>query len=281
LDAATDRHTYAKTLTGEEFFLRDHIVGGERVLAGVAYLEMARLAGELATGEPVRRVDGLAWAAPVRLPDGTAEHRLTVRLDGSSFEVRTDGGATHARGALVAGGAGRRPDPVDPARVRSRCATVHSGAECYAMFSRLGFAYGPSFQVIEELAIGEREVLARLRLPAARFADAGEYAFHPSLFDAALQTAARLAPGADDLTSAVPYMPFSVESVRIYDALPQRLHAYATPAAGPLRFDVVLLDEAGAVVAAIDGFTLRAVPAGDAVLAFEPVRRPAAPARRE
>jgi len=66
-----------------------------------------------------------------------------------------------------------------------------------------------------------------------------------------------------------------VGAVRIHGELPERLHAYATPAAGPLSFDVRLLDDTGAVVASIDGFTLRAVPAGDVVEAFEPVRVPA------
>jgi polyketide synthase PksJ len=275
LDAATGERTFAKTLTGKEFFLRDHVVGGDRVLPGVAYLEMARLAGEMATGAPVGGIDDLVWAAPVRLPGGVREHRLTVELVGSAFEVRTDGGTTHARGTLVTGGPGARPERIDPALVRARCTTVHTGPECYARFTRLGFAYGPSFQVIEELAIGAGEVLARLRLPAERVADAGEYVFHPSLFDAALQTAAWLAPGADDLTSAVPYLPFSVGAVRIHGELPERLHAYATPASGPLSFDVRLLDDAGTVVATIDGFTLRAVPAGDVVEAFEPIRLPA------
>ncbi|QWF85158.1 D-alanine--poly(phosphoribitol) ligase subunit 1 [Amycolatopsis sp. CA-230715] len=281
LDAATGRHTFVKKVTGQEFFLRDHVVGGERVLAGVAYLEMARLAGELATGGPVRGVEHLVWASPVRVSDDVSERRLTVELEGLSFEVRTPGGATHASGTLVPSGFGPRPDPVDLARVRSRCAKVQSGAECYAMFSRLGFDYGPSFQVIEELALGEREVLARLRLPASRSEDAGAYVFHPSLFDAALQTAARLAPGGDDVPSGIPYMPFSVGSVKIYGALPEKLHAYATSTSEPLSFDVLLLDEAGVVAASIDRFTLRAVPAQDAVSAFEPIRQPAPAVRRE
>ncbi|GDY71492.1 hypothetical protein SAV31267_009770 [Streptomyces avermitilis] len=196
---------FAKKLTGDEFFLRDHVVGGEPVLPGVAHLEMARLAGELATGgAPVRQVDGLVWAAPVRL-SAAGEQRLGVRVTGdrtaASFEVHSagDDAQVHARGTLVFGKPGNRPAPVDLAAARARCTRRHSGASCYEGFSRLGFDYGPSLQVIEELAEGEREVLAMLRLPAQRHADADEYVFHPSLLDAALQTAGRLAPGAGTL----------------------------------------------------------------------------------
>ncbi|WP_373689232.1 amino acid adenylation domain-containing protein [Streptomyces sp. Rer75] len=287
---------FAKTLTGEEFFLRDHVVGGEPVLPGVVYLEMARLAGERALSAPVRGADGLVWASPIRVPAGS-EHRVVVRLTGdggTSFEVRTDGDdvTVHAHGTLLLGEAGDRPARIDPAGVRARCTAVRAGADCYTAFSRLGLDYGPSFQVIEELAVGEREVLASLRLPGARVADAADYVFHPSLLDAALQTAGRLAPGADDLTRPLPYLPFSLGSVRLYGELPELMYAYATPSARPatagtLCFDVALLDRAGDVVLAIESFTLRAVPAGhmvaargtaaadDAVAAFEPVREPA------
>ncbi|MER7794330.1 amino acid adenylation domain-containing protein, partial [Streptomyces sp. NPDC097640] len=284
---APDGRAYAKTLTGEEFFLRDHVVGGEPVLAGVAYLEMARLAGELATGRPVRGVDGLVWAAPIRLP-ASGERRVVVRLDGTSFEVRTDGDGSpvHAHGTLLPGEPEDRPHRVDVAGVRSRCPDVHGGADCYRLYSRLGFDYGPGFQVIEELALGEREALASLRLPAERMADADDYAFHPSLLDAALQTASRLAPGASDPGNPLLHLPFSLGTVRRYARLPEHVYAYATPstrpaAPGTLCFDVALLDRAGEVVAAIESFTLRAVPDGDAVTAFEPLWQPAPSARRE
>ena len=41
---------YSSTFTGREFFLADHIVKDQKVLPGVAYLEMARAAVEAATG---------------------------------------------------------------------------------------------------------------------------------------------------------------------------------------------------------------------------------------
>ncbi|MGP3976832.1 amino acid adenylation domain-containing protein [Streptomyces sp. 8N114] len=305
--SAPGERSFAKTLTGGEFFLRDHVVGGEPVLPGVAYLEIARLAGELSAASPVRGVDGLVWAAPVRLPAGGGEQRLLVRLGddqaGTSFEVHSaEGGPRgHARGTLLFGAPEPRPARIDVPGVRGRCTDVRDGASCYRLFSRLGMDYGPSFQVIEELAVGDREALAALRLPAGRVADAGAYVFHPSLLDAALQTAGLLASGADDLAQPLPYLPFSLGSVRLHAELPERMYAYATPSArrssaGTLCFDVALLDRTGEVVVSIDAFTLRAVPrpdaedaqrasaasaAEDAVTAFEPAWQPAPRAQHE
>ncbi|MGW0948892.1 amino acid adenylation domain-containing protein [Streptomyces sp. NPDC002623] len=267
---------FAKTLTGEEFYLRDHVVGGDLVLPGVGYLEMGRLAGELAAGgAPVRGVDDLVWAAPVRLAAGHTGHPLLVRVTGdrsrAAFEVAgaAEDAPVHAGGTLRFDDPGSRPAPIAPADVRARCTRVRAGADCYDAFVRLGFAYGPAFRVIEEIAEGPGEALATLRLPEPQRADADAYTFHPSLLDAALQTAGRLVPGAGDPAGPAPYLPFSLGSVRLYAPLPERGYAYATPArrpapAGSLAFDVALLDENGQVAVALESFTLRALRPTDA-----------------
>ncbi|MFH8902660.1 amino acid adenylation domain-containing protein [Streptomyces coeruleorubidus] len=277
---------FAKTLTGEEFFLRDHVVGGDLVLPGVAYLEMGRLSGELAAGGvPVRGVDDLVWAAPVRVASGHSGHPLLVRVTGdrsrAAFEVRgtAEDAPVHAGGTLRFDDPGPRPAPLAPADIRARCTRVQAGADCYDGFVRLGFAYGPAFRVIEEIAEGPGEVLATLRLPEPQRADAGAYTFHPSLLDAALQTAGRLVPGAGDPAGPAPYLPFSLGSVRLHAPLPERGYAYATPArrpapAGSLAFDVAVLDENGQVAATLESFTLRALRPADATRATETASAP-------
>ncbi|WP_328877591.1 non-ribosomal peptide synthetase [Streptomyces sp. NBC_00299] len=277
---------FAKTLTGQEFFLRDHVVGGDLVLPGVAYLEMGRLSGELAAGGvPVRGIDDLVWAAPVRLAPGRTVHQLLVRVTGdpsrASFEVRgaDEDAPVHASGTLRFDDPGSRPAPIAPADVRARCTRVQAGADCYDGFVRLGFAYGPAFQVIEEIAEGPGEALATLRLPEPQRADAGAYVFHPSLLDAALQTAGRLVPGAGDPAGPAPYLPFSLGSIRLYAPLPERGYSYATPArrpapAGSLAFDVALLDENGQVAATLESFTLRALRPTDAARATDTAPAP-------
>src|SRR5947208_1247008 len=57
---------FSSTFTGEEFFLTDHVVKGERVLPGVAYLEMARAAVAQAAGTPEvgLHLKNVVWARP-------------------------------------------------------------------------------------------------------------------------------------------------------------------------------------------------------------------------
>lgn len=50
--------------SGDEFFVRDHRVDGERILPAAVSLEMARFAGEVARERPIV---ALANVAPVRV----------------------------------------------------------------------------------------------------------------------------------------------------------------------------------------------------------------------
>ncbi|WP_143676057.1 non-ribosomal peptide synthetase, partial [Streptomyces milbemycinicus] len=259
---------FAKRLTGAEFFLADHVVGEERVLPGVVHLEMARLAGERAHGAArVRRIDDVVWAAPVALAPGQCHDLRVVVAPSGAFDIA--GEHPHARGTLVfeqAGEAGAAAEQIDLAAVRNRCSRTRSRQEAYDYFESLGFRYGPSFRVIEELVLDDAEALARLRRP-----DVGDHRFHPSLLDGALQTAGWLVSG------SVPHLPYSIGSVALRAELPEVCYAHVTVVqrrADGQVFDIALTAEDGTVVARIERFTLRAVSRPESgVHAFEPVWR--------
>ena len=56
---------FHSSFTGNEFFLADHKVQDQRVLPGVAYLEMARVAGQLASKQGVISLKNVVWAQPI------------------------------------------------------------------------------------------------------------------------------------------------------------------------------------------------------------------------
>ncbi|NKB23366.1 MAG: hypothetical protein GKR87_03065 [Kiritimatiellae bacterium] len=61
---------FSSTFTGEEFFLKDHEIKGQKVLPGVVYLEMAREAVEQAAGESTLnnqriQLKNVVWARPI------------------------------------------------------------------------------------------------------------------------------------------------------------------------------------------------------------------------
>ena len=73
-----DTQRFSSNFTGEEFFFRDHVVEGRRVLPGVAYIEMARAAVEEAlanrgleaeragSGSGIR-LEHMVWSRPISI----------------------------------------------------------------------------------------------------------------------------------------------------------------------------------------------------------------------
>ena len=55
---------FCSRFTGEEFFLRDHVVQGEKTLPGVAYFEMARAAVERSSGASMSGDTGIRLEKP-------------------------------------------------------------------------------------------------------------------------------------------------------------------------------------------------------------------------
>ena len=57
-----------------------------------------------------------------------------------------------------------------------------------------GLAYGPAFQVLDELQRANEFAFARVALPESVAREAGKYHLHPSLGDAMLQSMAGVVP---------------------------------------------------------------------------------------
>ena len=69
---------FSSTFTGQEFFFADHVVKGQKILPGVAYLEMARVGMEAASraleeGRVRIRLDNVVWICPMSVEDEQAQ----------------------------------------------------------------------------------------------------------------------------------------------------------------------------------------------------------------
>jgi polyketide synthase PksL len=263
---------YQNTLTGEEFFLTDHIVAGRKMLPGVAYLETIHAIGKLAALQEIGKIKDLYWLQPVVVGDDPVELEMVIdpNPDWMGFEVRTqdENGArrVHCQAKISC----RNPDPQSANRtylkldaIMQSCATRQSGADCYTLHSRLGVSYGPGFKTIQSLMTNGREVVARLELPEALKPDSSRYYLHPALLDGALQTVIGFSDFQTmDLNST--YLPFSVAEVEIIHPLPRICYVYTTrgaardlPDSGTRQYDIAITDEQGLVLVNLKGYAIR------------------------
>ncbi|MFJ4269247.1 SDR family NAD(P)-dependent oxidoreductase [Streptomyces coelicoflavus] len=250
---------FRKTLRARDPLLRDHVIEGRPLLAGAATLEFVRAAAALAEPGTRHALREVVWGRAVELGDADLELYVSFRPDGAglAFEVYSGTGAdrtTHARGGAVPAPAA--PDAAeDLAALRARLSVVRDGPTAYTEYAAAGFAYGPSFQVIDEIRTGVGEALVRLTRNGA----APDTQLPPALLDGALRachwTGRTTAPRAGELA-----VPFSLGALDSFAPLPEVCHAHARQAgesAGVRRFDLTVYDDQGHVLASVRDFAGR------------------------
>src|SRR6266498_1585998 len=248
-ESTFERQLFRKTFHDRDFFIYDHHVTNIPTLTGVAYLELARKAGD------------------------------TVQ-----FEVFSDGveGAKilHSQGKLLyttRQEAAAAAEYIDLESVRARCAKVIDGKDAYPLFKSFGLNLGPSFQVLQEVYKNENEILGVLKLPEFRQGDLQSMVLQPSLVDGSLQAGmgAQLGEKVGEM-----FVPFSIGEVEILHPLQPNCFSYVTEAkedkkgkknnSRVVKSDVFIVDETGKVLVKIResiGVPLREVhkkPAQDA-----------------
>ncbi|HEX6159706.1 MAG TPA: polyketide synthase dehydratase domain-containing protein, partial [Thermoanaerobaculia bacterium] len=257
---------YSSTLGGDEPFLVDHQVAGEKVLPGVAYLEMARAAIEQAlpvrAGASVLELHNTVWAQPVVVRD-SREVSIALAATGDEqvdFEVYSQDGdrdVVHCQGhALVTTQA--PPAALDRGQLAGAMGEGRIDPDAlYATCARMGLVYGPSFRAITALHKGTDQVLAELRLPATD--DAGAFVLQPALMDGALQAAVGLL----DSEATEARLPFALETLRIVAPCTSSMFAWLRYAPGSratdkvVKLDIDLCDDRGNVCVQMRGFSWR------------------------
>ncbi|MCS1417593.1 MAG: Polyketide synthase PksL [Verrucomicrobia subdivision 3 bacterium] len=275
---AAARPPFAAVYDGEEFFLADHVLKGKRVLPGVMYLELVRRAlAEARAPEPCGlRLQHVVWARPIMVPAQglSVGVDLEMRAGGARFEVFTaaapEGRRTHGRGHASWGTEVERPQlALEP--LRAACPRALPGERCYAALAALGFQYGGRQRGIETLWVGERQLVARLRLPAELRDSRAAFVLHPCLMDSALQAGIGFVLDAREGAPAdlAPALPFALDQLELFAPCPEAGWAWLRPpkesrAGGLERLDIDLCDDDGRLCVRLLGLSSRAVAAAPA-----------------
>lgn len=231
----------------------DHVVGGSPILAAMMSVELAATAVEAAGRGPVSVLSDLAWHRPV-LPfsDGGVVVRLESSDDVVDFALDAASGSRPAVSGSARVNVGAQPEsPLPLEELRRRLTTVVEGADCYRTFQALGIAYGPAYQVLQELRVGDGEVLARIEVP-----DAAGHHLHPLLLDGALQAMIGLA---DEAAADTRRLPRSLDSISRHGPLPATCLAHVRQIAAN-TIDVDVADPEGTVLVALRGLHVAEVP---------------------
>ncbi|MFF4602688.1 SDR family NAD(P)-dependent oxidoreductase [Streptomyces sp. NPDC001339] len=275
-------------LTGDESFLRDHLVRGQQVLPGVVHLELAREVAARALGADAGTpltMRNVTWVRPLAV-DGPLDVDVVAKpaVDGVTFTVvsGTDDAGSYCEGRVLRSTT-PRPAPVDLAALRATCRTRVPGSRIAETLVAMGITHGPTLRAIDEAYVGPGTVVARL---SAAPGEPYPYVLHPALTDSAIQASTALDLDGSGAPSQEVMVPFALDALDLFGPCTRTMWAVVRVAdgqetAGALsRLDIDLVDETGDVRVRMTGYTSRAVPEPVPSLfapVWEPVRGEASP----
>jgi acyl transferase domain-containing protein/acyl carrier protein len=240
-------------------WLPDHVVDGHVVLPGAAYLDAALCAAAERTGRSRIGLEDIEFVAPLVIDEHDVPVlRVTVEESTRRFAVHSrpasaEAWTRNAVGRLVETDFDTAVEPFGA----PEGAAVVAGADLYTGLAARGLDYGPAFQRLVSAVIGGDTVLASVTGDAPANPDHPHLA-HPAVVDAALQCVAALA--ADSGPDAGAIVPAAIGGVRLLAPLPQRPRVVVTRrGTDPLRADIAILDEDGAVSMRMTGVEVRPV----------------------
>ena len=261
-------------------FLTDHVVLGNVLMPGTAFIEMALAAAQALGSSREIALEGFAVDSPLLLDDRSAtllhtelesevsgRSRFTIcssrasGADGESWRV-------HARGTLVRAGSytPEQGEAASVAAAKARCNASIDVAGYYLQLEQAGISFGPGFRAVRSLHLGNEEAVGLLGVPGAVAESAAGWVLHPALLDSAFQLLGALLMSerkSRDSAEQV-YVLVGVEQMWVSGTAPDRVWATvrlrATAADAVMRVaDARLENEAGELVGLVTGVQLRQI----------------------
>jgi myxalamid-type polyketide synthase MxaB len=254
-------------------YLGDHVLDGVALLPGSAYVEMGLAGGVAACGGAACRLSEIEFRRAMLLPEGktkTAEVAvlpdpfgdLSFQVYGREDDAEQETWTLHAVGKIQPLPATATPIEIDaaPDVIRARCSGEIRGADFYSQLREAGFGYGPQFQSVDRIWLGNREALAELCVPDSLEPALSAHQIHPAVLDACFQVlAAAASTETSKRKSASLYVPVSIKRFELWDRpdreflVHARLAADGEVAPTVLEGDVHLIDTSGRVIGSVLG----------------------------
>ena len=263
---SSQRETFTSTMSaGTHWILDEHRVLGEAVMPGVAYLEMARAAAET-HGPGAIQITDAYFIEPLHFHQQEQRQVKVVLELGQEryiFQVLSKGNddvsewrehATANVGFFDSGPAKRHQ--LDS--ILTRC----NSRQFHAEDQWVDEAMGARWHVYRNVFVGKDELLAFLELPEEFSSELQELKLYPTLLDRGIALGKRF------LVAAAPYVPLTYRQLRIRARLERRIYVHIQLRPAPenaqetITFDIVLMNEQGEELVAIEEFSEKRINAG-------------------
>ncbi len=247
-------------------YLPDHRVQDSTIFPAAGYIEQALAAGRAVFGpDSAIALESSAIHRPLSL-DSDVDVQAQVQLDPQDGRCDIHSRAPgHPRDNVLHFSTRVSQITADQTRrldldaLRARMPVLMPAGAFYADAAKRGLHYGPAFNGLRSVALSapdaaQREALTEVVLDLTPFGGVDGYMSHPTLFDSGLQGAIALVAQCDPRRVSI--LPISIETLRAYGPLPERLFCHITlrrESARTTLFDMLFCDETGAVLMELQG----------------------------
>ena len=174
-ESTFERQMFRKVFHARNVFIHNYQLLNKPTLSGVAFLEMARKAGEIAAGRKVRTIRNMCWRNPLIVENAKqVEALIELKPKGSfvEFEIFSEGEDSkkqiYAQGELSYSTRQEidvKSEFINLESIQARCSKKVGSEVIYPLFKSLGLHLGSDFQVLQEVLKGESEILGLLKIP--------------------------------------------------------------------------------------------------------------------
>ncbi|WP_394847336.1 SDR family NAD(P)-dependent oxidoreductase [Pendulispora brunnea] len=244
-------------------YLADHRVKGATVLPAAACVEMVLHAARQAHGPGPHVLQEIDFERMVTVTATSVQLILEPSSQGripfQSFYRNDTEWARFATGFLCTDA--DVPPSFEPSeQVRGRCPIEVPATEHYDRHRAHAIDYGPAFQGMQRMWIGNDEAIGRVVTPV----EPGSHVFHPALLDACFQVFGGMVLACRPDPSGAALVPVAIGRLRVHRRAGDGLwvHAKLHPGSDDIG-DLVVLDDEGRLIAEIQGLRVRKLAGRD------------------
>ena len=255
------------TFTSDDYILHDHVIGGNSILPGAEYIEIARSAITYLAGfdsQLIIRNVGFFNPAKLTQDEMQISTSLKIGLDNEVLFQIFD--STQDNSQLCCSGSGFPIESMDVPRIdlealKRECTNSITPSEFYEKYKRIGMNFGKKFNTLVQMKHSQDVVIAQLcsNVPRQEWKESYIY---PDMLDGAFQSTMGFFVNDFNYTNAM--VPFAIGEIRILKPCKNNMWAVAR-FNGKLddcyKFDIVLCDESGDVCITIIDYTSKAYSA--------------------
>jgi len=244
---------FTSEYTGEEAFLADHIIQEQKILPGMAYLEIARAAVansiDISDDQMIELTDSIFVNALLVAEPREVDVKVYPGTNNQfGVEVVTEQGVHFQSKVTVREKTSLKP--IDIHALRTECPKLGpSKQQFYANFRKRGVNLGPSHQGVETIQLGDGSALVKVEISGA--SEQG-MALDPGMLDSIIQGGVALA--SNPQASVVP---FAVKNTQIFSQLDDLMYVHIVKT--DKGCDYKAFDENGEIKVIINDFMTREI----------------------